>query len=284
MSRIAMRRPLIGLTTSEVRRPDPGELIPHADVGTDEFVLGVGYLRAVTDAGGAPLVMSPLEPAAAPAMLDGLDGVCLPGGPDVDPSFYGAARHPKLGPTFPELDRFELAVVREAERRGMPLLAICRGIQMLNVAHGGDLLQHLPDNADGSVRHRRDDPADPAAWHEVRVEPGSRLAGALGSERLEVNSFHHQAPNRIGDGLRPVAWTPDGVVEGLELPEAAFELAVQWHAEAITDRPEQTALFRAFVEAARGYADRTKSTASAADSTQRSESDGGSVTTASGIR
>src|SRR5256714_4238840 len=127
MSRIAISRPLIGLTTSEIRRPDPGELIPHADAGKEEIVLGIAYLRALAAGGAAPVVMARFDLDAAESMLDGLDGVCLPGGPDIDPGLYGCPRHPQLGPTFPDLDRFEVAVVREAERRGMPILAICRG-------------------------------------------------------------------------------------------------------------------------------------------------------------
>ena len=277
-------RPIVGLTTSELRQTDPGEQIPHADAGREEIVLGAGYIRALAAAGGAPVVMPPIDPDAAPSLLAGLAGVCLSGGPDVDPQWYGAERHAKLGPTEPEVDRFELAVIREAERLGMPLLAICRGAQVLNVAHGGDLIQDLAKEAAGSVRHRRDEPTDPVVWHEVDVEHGSLLAAALGAERLEVNSFHHQAPWRVGDGLRVVARAPDGIVEGLEAPGAEFELGVQWHPEGFADRPEQAALFAAFVGAARRYAASTDSTARTASSSQRSGSDGGAEIRSTGIR
>jgi putative glutamine amidotransferase len=277
-------RPLIGLTTSELRRPDPVEQIPHADAGREEMVLGLGYLRALAAAGAAPVVMPSLDPGLAPALLAGLSGVCLSGGPDLDPAFYGASPHPKLDPLKPAIDRFELAVVAEAERLGMPLLAICRGAQVLNVAHGGDLFQHLPDDVGEAVRHTRPGPGDPVVWHEVSVQPGSLLARALGTDRLEVNSFHHQAPRRVGDGLRGVATAPDGVVEGLEAPGAEWELGVQWHPEAIADRPEQAALFAAFVEAARRYAARTASTPRTPASSQRSESPGDSVSSSTGIR
>jgi len=276
-------RPLIGLTTSEIRHPDPGELIPHADAGREEIVLGAGYIRALAAAGAAPVVIPPLDPETAPSYLAGLAGVCLSGGPDVDPDSYGAERHPKTGPTQPAIDRFELAVVREAERLGMPLLAICRGAQVLAVAHGGDLIQDVADEMAGPVRHRREDPGDPVVWHPVDIEPGSLLATAVGSERIDVNSFHHQAPRRVGDGLRVVAVAGDGVIEGLEVPGAAFELGVQWHPEGIADRPEQAALFAAFVDAAGRYAASTESTARSASASQGPESAGGADIRATGM-
>ena len=277
-------RPLIGLTTSEIRHPDPAEQIPHAEAGREEVVLGSGYFRALAAAGAAPVVMPPLGPELAPSYLAGLAGVCLSGGPDVDPASYGAAPHPKLGAVQPHVDRFELAVVREAERLGMPLLAICRGAQVLNVAHGVDLFQDVPDEVERAAPHSRDDATDPVVWHTVDVEPDSLLARALGTTRLDVNSFHHQAPRRVGGGLRVVARAPDGVVEGVELPGGRFELGVQWHPEAIADRPEQAALFGAFVDAARRYAGSTASTARSAAVSQRSGSAGDSVSATTGIR
>jgi putative glutamine amidotransferase len=228
--------------------------------------------------------MPPLDPQLAPSYLAGLAGVCLSGGPDVDPSMYGAEPHPKLGQTEPDVDRFEVAVVREAERLGMPLFAICRGAQVLNVARGGDLIQDLPSEVGEAVRHRRGRPDDPGVWHEVTIEPESLLARALGrSGRLDVNSFHHQAPQRLGEGLRAVAHAGDGVIEAVELPGADFELGVQWHPEAIVERPEQAALFEAFVEAARRYAARTASTAASAARSHAAGSDGGEATSSTGI-
>jgi putative glutamine amidotransferase len=277
-------RPLIGLTTSEIRRPAPAELLPHADAGREEVVLGKGYFTALAGAGAAPVVLPPLDPDLVPAMLAGLAGVCLSGGPDVDPSTYGAEPHPKLGETAIEIDRFEIAVVREAERLGMPILAICRGSQVLNVARGGDLYQDLADEVGTAVHHQRGGPEDPAVWHEVTVERDSLLARSLGGlERLEVNAFHHQAVRRLGDGLRAVAHAPDGVIEATELPGAEFEIGVQWHPEAIADRPEQAGLFGAFVEAARRYAASTRSTASDAAASQPAGSDGGAATSSTGI-
>ena len=278
-------RPLIGLTTSEIRHPVKEEQIPHADAAREEVVLGNGYMRAIAKAGGAPVVLPPLDPELAPSMVAPLAGLCVSGGPDVDPDSYGSAeRHERLGPTVPEIDRFELAAIAEARRRGMPVLAICRGAQVLNVAHGGDLIQHLPDEVGETVRHQRETPTNPVIWHEVEVDPDSVLARALGTNRLEVNSFHHQAPRHVGDGLRVVARAADGVVEGMEGPGADFEVAVQWHPEGIVDRPEQLALFRAFVDAARRYAERTPSTAATAADSQAPGSSGAARTGSTGIR
>jgi putative glutamine amidotransferase len=240
-------RPLIGLTTSEMRDPVRDELLPHAEAGREEMVLNFHYMRAVTGAGGLPVVMSPQPLDAVHDLVARLDGVLIPGGPDIDPSFYGHEPDDDLGPTWPELDRFEIAVVREAERRGLPLLAICRGMQVLNVAHGGTLYQHLPDHVGDDVVHRRAKLDDPVAMHPVRVEAGSVLGGWLGRERVEVNSYHHQAPWEVGDGLRAVAWADDGVIEGLE---GGRSVGVQWHAEAMREAPEQRALFAEFVRAA----------------------------------
>ena len=277
-------RPLIGLTTSEIRLPDPSEQVPHAGVRRQEMVLGMTYLRALSGAGAAPVVLPPHDVELVPSLLASLDGRCLSGGPDIDPALYGEPPHPRLGPTHPDLDRFEVAAVREAQRIGLPILAICRGAQMINVVHGGTLHQHLPDEVGRAVTHVRAHTHDPAAMHEVRIEPDSVLGRALRAERLEVNSFHHQAAQRVGDGLRAVAWAPDGVVEGLEAPERDFEVAVQWHAEAIVDRPEQRRLFDAFVAAARRYAASPDSTARSAPASQASGSAGGTSIGSTGMR
>jgi putative glutamine amidotransferase len=247
-------RPLIGITTSEVRVPDGAPVTPQADPPRVEMVLGMKYCLAVEGAGGLPVVMPPLGDDAVEPLLDRLSGLCLSGGPDIDPGTYGGHYHPQLGPTEPDLDRFELAIVRGALARGMPVLAICRGAQLLNVALGGDLYQHLPEAPGGAIEHRKRRTDDPDTAHDVSVEPRTVLAGALHQDgETHVNSFHHQAAHRLGRGLRPVAYAPDGVVEAIELPDRDFAVGVQWHAEALVERPEQAALFTAFVEAARRY-------------------------------
>jgi putative glutamine amidotransferase len=247
-------RPLIGVTTSEVRVPDHVSPAPQSDPPRREMALGMKYTMAIEAADGLPVVMPPMHDEAIGPLLDRLSGVLLSGGPDMDPGTYGGRYHPQLGPTEPDLDHFELEVVKEALARGMPVLAICRGAQVLNVALGGDLYQHLPEDPGGAVDHRKRTADAPDTAHDVEVEQSTRLAESLhlyGS--CHVNSFHHQAAHRLGRGLRPVAWAPDGVVEGIELPDRDFAVGVQWHAEAMVDRPEQLALFEAFVEAAGRY-------------------------------
>jgi putative glutamine amidotransferase len=242
--------PLIGLTTSEVRGRDEFKPTPQGDPPRKDLALGFKYFEAVERAGGIPVIVPPLGPHAIDPLLSKLSGVCIAGGPDIDPRSYGGEPHPELGPTEPELDRFELAVTWAARARCLPILAICRGAQMLNVALGGSLHMHLPDEAGDRVEHRRAGSEGPAASHEIRVEPDSRLGRVLGSERVVVNSYHHQAARKLGRGLRAVAHADDGVIEAIELNGPDFVVGVQWHAEAM-EAPEHGALFEAFVEAAR---------------------------------
>ena len=248
-------RPLIGVTTSEVRIPERIEQTPQSDPKVREMVLGLTYLRALEMAGAVPMVMPPLPEEAIGPLLDRLDGICLSGGPDLDPETYGARPHPELGPTEPDLDRFELAMARKADAREMPILAICRGTQALNVARGGSLIQHLPE-ASPEFAHRQANPGNETS-HPIDVEPGSRLAAALGGDDVEVpdvldiNSFHHQAIERLGEGLKITARAPDGIIEAIEDPDRPFLIGVQWHAETLVHRPYEAALFRNFVEASR---------------------------------
>jgi putative glutamine amidotransferase len=217
------------------------------------MALGMSYAHAVELAGGLPVVLPPLAtPEAVGPLVDRLWGVCLSGGPDLDPDAYDAARDAELGPTERDLDAFELAVARRADRLGIPVLGICRGCQVLNVARGGTLHQHLPAVTDGSVDHRQQ-ASGRLTTHRVTVQAGSRLAELVGAGDLDVNSFHHQAADRLGAGLRAVAWAPDGTVEGIEDPAMAFFLGVQWHAETLVDRPAHHRLFEGFVAAAQAY-------------------------------
>jgi putative glutamine amidotransferase len=234
-------KPLIGVTTSELRASSAGTLRRHGEPPHAEMALGMTYLRAIEEAGGMPVVLPPLGDAVA--YLERLDGICLSGGPDLDPAAYGATeRHAELGPTEPGLDAFELELARAADAHGLPILGICRGAQALNVARGGTLHQHLPG-------HRQTEPAT-ATTHTVHVEPGSRLAAVCGTDVLRVNSFHHQAVEALGRGLRAVASAADGVVEAIEAPGPRLVLGVQWHAEGLLGQPRHRALFEALVEAA----------------------------------
>jgi putative glutamine amidotransferase len=237
-------RPLIGVTTSELR---PGALATLQRAGLPphpEIMLGDSYLRAIDAAGGIPVILAPIGLAAVPALVERLDGICLAGGPDLDPVAYGAeTRHPLLGATDAGVDAFELAVARAADASGLPLLGICRGAQALNVARGGTLHQHV----DG---HRQTE-LTTLPTQSVSVAADSLLAAVTGAgETLAVNSFHHQAVDAPGAGLRVVAWAPDGTAEAIEDRARPFLLAVQWHAETLTERPEHGALFAALVRAA----------------------------------
>ena len=209
----------------------------------------IHYCEAVQRAGGRAvlLVPDPADAADPEGILDLVDGVLITGAAgDVDPSRYGAERHPETHPVTPLRDEFELALVHAAEARDRPLLGICRGMEVLNVAHGGTLEQHLPD-AVGHDAHAR----TPGEFvrHPVRLEPGSLAARAVGAERTEVHGFHHQGVREVGEGLRPTAWADlqDGIVEGIERPDRAFALGVLWHPE----EDESSRVIAALVEAAK---------------------------------
>ena len=239
-----MSVPLIGISTSELRNPREHVNRPQSEPPMRELALGLTYPQAVTRAGAVPVVIPPFSSdETIGALLDRLDGVCLAGGPDLHPSLYGRDPHPNLGPTEPALDGWELALTRMALDRRLPLLCICRGLQALNVARGGTLHQDLPG-------HRQDKPGR-VPVHRVAIRPDSRLAHALGGVAVvEVNSFHHQAIDELGDRLEAVAWSDDGLIEGIEATDHDFAVGVQWHAEGLVEAAEQQALFGAFTEAA----------------------------------
>lgn len=242
-------KPLIGVTTSELRPGELATLRRHGEPPHAEMALGITYVRAVEAAGGIAVVMPPLALADVPALVARLDGVVLSGGPDLSPAAYDARPHPELGPVETKLDAFEYAVIREALRRNLPIFGICRGTQALNVACGGTLHQHLPEVVGDAVAHRQSqDGRQPT--HLVETVPGSRVAALVGARRLAVNSFHHQAVDRLGTGLRASAFAPDGTIEAIEDPTRPFVLAVQWHAETLADDSPHRALFEAFVEVA----------------------------------
>ncbi|HEU4703754.1 MAG TPA: gamma-glutamyl-gamma-aminobutyrate hydrolase family protein [Conexibacter sp.] len=247
---MSRNRPLIAVTSSEMRDPPPHLRKPQSDPARREMALGMPYLEALERSGALPVVMPPLREDALDELLDAVDGLLLSGGPDVDPVAYGQSPHRCLGPTEPPLDAFELALAQAADRRGTPLLAICRGMQLLNVARGGTLIQHLPDVVGRDVEHRQREPGD-ALTHAVEVDPASRLAEVLGWTAEDVNSFHHQAIDALGRGLRVSARAPDGTIEAVEDLDRPFLLAVQWHAEYLVRWAQHAPLFDAFVAACR---------------------------------
>jgi putative glutamine amidotransferase len=208
------------------------------------------YLESVRRAGAEPVVLSNEEDPAA--VLDRVDGVLLTGGLDVDPALYGEAAHPTTN-VAPERDRFEIPLAKAAVERNVPLLAICRGVQVLNVAAGGTLVQDIPSTVTTDLNHSIDLPKDHQA-HAVAIAPGSTLASALGAaapaDTCTVNSRHHQAVGTVADGFVASAVSPDGVVEAIERPASAFCVGVQWHPENFWRSGEFAGLFDAFVAAA----------------------------------
>lgn len=207
------------------------------------------YTAALLRAGVIPFVVPPIDDAQAAAVLDAVDGLLLTGGEDVDPARFGADRHPTVEDVHAARDRSEIALVLEAKRRHLPTLAICRGIQVANVALGGTLIQDIPTQNPDAGRHEAGDEGRAARVHRVTVTAGSRLADALGATALVTNSLHHQALDRVADGLRVTARADDGIVEGAEWTDADWWMVgVQWHPEELIDdgEPWDRALFAAF--------------------------------------
>lgn len=200
--------------------------------GADRSGVNAAYVRAVIRSGAIPLILPPLlREAHHGAILDVLDGLVLTGGEDVDPTHYGHARHPAIGDVDPQRDAFELGIFREARQRGLPVLAICRGIQLVNVALGGTLWQDLPSERPSALPHRAPTERD-VRTHRVDITPGSQLARVLGTTSCDVNSFHHQSIRDLAPGLLVTATAPDGEIEGVESPPGEpWLLAVQWHPE-----------------------------------------------------
>jgi putative glutamine amidotransferase len=249
------RPPLIGVTTSELRKAETVSPTPEGEPPRHEMALGLTYMKAVEVAGGIPVVIPPMAGGLISPLLERLDGICLSGGPDIHPDHYGQEPHDQLGPTAPDLDRFELEVARRADTQGLPVLAICRGMQALNISRGGNLLQHIPDRW-VEIEHRQKMPGQTAS-HRVDLDPSSRIADIVRTPVIAVNSFHHQAVDQVGTGLVATGWAPDGATEAIEDPDRDFMIGVQWHAELMVDQPDHYELFRGFVRAcARFSADR----------------------------
>ena len=232
-----MARPVIGITTYLTRASWGAWDLEAALVPAD-------YVRGVERAGGAPLLVPP--GADAEATLAVVSGLVFSGGSDLDPDLYGADAHPETGGVVRERDDFELTLMQAALARDIPILAICRGSQVLNIALGGDLEQHVPDRV-GADTHKQVNGT--FAEHDVRVEDGTRLASLLG-DRHDVKSHHHQGFGTLGEGLREAARAPDGTLEAVEDPTRRFTVGVLWHPEA----GEDLKLFEALVAEAKAYA------------------------------
>jgi putative glutamine amidotransferase len=209
------------------------------------------YTDALERAGAMPVIVPPLDPARAEALIDRVDGLVFTGGEDVDARLYGQTPHPKAEPPHAARDRWEIALARAARDRRTPTLAICRGIQVVNVAFGGSLIQDIASQHPSALVHTRSDERTTRV-HDVTIEAGTRLARAVGRDRITANSMHHQAVGRPGDGVRCVARADDGIVEGVEWADDGWwMLGVQWHPEELDRTPESwdRTLFGAFVEA-----------------------------------
>lgn len=226
--------PRVGLTTYRERAAwtvwnQPSDLLP------------IGYADAVATAGGIPLLLPPADPGRAAATVETLDGLVLSGGADIDPERYGARPHPQTGPIRDDRDNWEIALVQAALGRDIPILAICRGIQVLNVALGGDLIQHLPDvvgNSDHCETFGK------MGRHDVRLAETGIIGGILGN-RATVATHHHQAVDNLGSGLIPTGWAADGIIEAVERAKSTWVVGVQWHPEA----HDGAELFAAFIAA-----------------------------------
>jgi putative glutamine amidotransferase len=248
-----MRRPVIGICTA----------LEHARWTVWEreaFLLSRAYVDAVQAAGGRAVMIPPddLTPEEPDTVLDGVDGLMLAGGADVDPRSYGATAHRCTTNTRPARDAAEIALARHAVRRDQPVLGICRGMQLLNVAFGGTLIQHLPDDL-GHGDHRRHLGSFDGADHDVRLAPGTLAARVCGGERHATKSHHHQGVDRLGDGLVASGWSVlDDLVEAIEAPAARWVLGVQWHPEVDPRDPVVPAL----VAAAQTSSPRTASASS----------------------
>ena len=237
---MADARPVVGITT----------YLTPARWGVWEMAAALipyDYVRAVEQAGARALLVPPSEDGVEET-LDAVDGLIFSGGSDLDPELYGQEAHPETDGIVRERDRAEFLLLQAALARDMPVLAICRGSQVLNVARGGDLVQHLPDVV-GDEKHKH----TPGAWadHDVEIDASTRLGELLGGDRAPVKSHHHQGFGRVGDGLRVAARADDGTVEALEDPDARFAVGVLWHPEAGEDRK----LFEGLVREAAAYRD-----------------------------
>lgn len=240
-----MIKPIIGIGSDVTQKKGERERA---------FAYG-SYIESLRRAGAVPVVIPP-QPENAAAIGEGLDGILLAGGDDCDPTVYGEQPHPTVEAMDSRRQSNDLALARVARERGIPTLGICLGVQVMNVAAGGTLIQDIDSELRTDIEHASE-PSD-RHRHDVLVEQGTRLAGILGEQDLNVNSSHHQAIRRVGEGLRVTAHAPDGIIEGLEDPSHPFYVGVQWHPEDMPGERSANTLFGAFVDAARKYAQKKR--------------------------
>jgi putative glutamine amidotransferase len=236
-----MPTPLIGVTSAE-----------HRPISKNDKE---AYTHAVEESGGSPeLIPADLPIAELDELLTRLDGLLFTGGGDVDPALFNGIPHPRVYGVSTERDATEIALVLQARDLKLPFLGICRGCQVINVAFGGSLYTHISDQLPGALEHSHDKFRE--EHHFVSIDPDSLLESITGTNELVVNSLHHQGISRVAQSLIPTACAPDGLVEGVELRSHPFGVAVQWHPEHLTDRPEMAELFNALLRAAVIYHDR----------------------------
>lgn len=243
------RRPVIGIAT---------QTLP-AFTGERQacWLMGRSYVEAIRKVGAVPwlIPLIPHDPDTLREIYDRLDGVFITGGVDVDPSRYGETKTPLCGTTDPDRDAVEIALLRHANERNLPVLAVCRGIQILNVALGGTLYQDVTAQVPASLKHdyfpTPEQPSRKFLAHDITVKPGSRLRDILGGTVVPVNSMHHQAIKDLAPNLAATAYAPDGIIEGVEGTDGRYLIAVQWHPEELTEtHPGMARLFTTFADAA----------------------------------
>lgn len=241
-------RPVIGLTTSLLVPDNP----PHMG---ERFAVNATYCRAVAVAGGAPLLIPGLaDEEAVASVFPLLDGLLLTGGVDINPRAYDQQIRPACERIDDQRDVTELALMRLARESRIPVLGICRGIQLLNVAFGGTLVQDIPTERPGSVDHRASIPEPPRMAHRLRIQAGSRLAELLGANEVPVNSLHHQAIDALAPDLTAIGWSDDGLIEAIEAADWPFLVAVQSHPEHLYEHDTRwLGMFRGFVQAAAAH-------------------------------
>jgi putative glutamine amidotransferase len=241
-----MSAPLIGLTTRSLNSPTSG--LPM-------IASPRSYTEILMWAGAVPLLVPlNLKTELYPALLSRLDGIIFTGGGDLDPARFDGPPHEKVYDVDSERDQTEIDLLAHARKLGLPFFGICRGVQLINVALSGTLYTHISDQLPSALEHSCF-PANPPEYlaHPVKIEPGSRLAQVIGKTSLQVNSLHHQGIHRTAPEAIPTAWSPDGLVEAIQVPNNPFGIAVQWHPEWLPEDPSSQALFTAFIETAREH-------------------------------